>query len=332
MNVTACLDNLKRVLLLGCLMGSGLFAGAMNYNSTDLVLVFRKDGFKDVEFDLGPVGAFVGAAPATQKAVAYDTALVRSNFNGSLAGVRFLLVGATALGDPQPRVWLTDVYATSVPTDFTSSKFSQIRSKIGYIGQQGSVLTTNNSLPAVVPSSQPGSFTYVASDGNLTPPGSLGGLTGFPIEAVNPATLALYEFHISTATTRPPAVLVGSFTMDSTGTLTFAGAAAPALANSDFNQDGKADLLWRQDDGSLGVWLMDGSKLASSGFLTPSSAPTAWNLVGTGDFNQDGKPDLIRQHQDGWLGVWFMDGINLSNASFLNTDRATTGWRIAGPK
>ena len=229
MNATAHGKNLTRLLLIGCLLGTAPFGKAVNYTNTDLLLIFRENNFNDVEFDVGPVSAYLGLAQGTQKTINFDTALVKANFNDSLTGVTFSLVAATDLGAAQPRVWLTDVYTSPVPTDITLSKFSQIRSKLSSIGQQASILTQSNSLPAVIAASQSGSFTYIASDANLTPASSLGGLTGFPIEAVNPATLNFYELQISTATPKPPATLVGTLTLDGTGVLTFNAGGGPVL-------------------------------------------------------------------------------------------------------
>jgi hypothetical protein len=221
MNLTVHMKNLKRLLLLSWLIGPLHSASAMNYTNTDLLLVFREDGFNDVEFDLGPVTNFVGLTQGTQKQIGYDTNLVMSNFNGSLASVGLLLVGASGLGDTQQRVWLTDVSSSSTPTDVTYSKFSQIRSKITAVGLQGSILTASNASPVVVATGQAGSFTYVASDGNLTPANSLGGLTAFPIEIVGPGTLSFYQVGISTSSPQNPAKLLGSFSWAADGTLKF---------------------------------------------------------------------------------------------------------------
>jgi hypothetical protein len=218
-----------RMLLIGCVMAAAPFGQAINYTNTDLLLVFRQDGFNDVEFDVGPVSRYLQAASGTQTNVSFDLGLVQSNFNNSLANVTFLVTAATGLGSTQPRVWLTDVYASSTPSDYTVSKFSQIRSKITSVGQQASILTSSNTLPAVIATSQPGSFTYIASDANLTPAASLGGLTGFPIEGLIPATLSFYEFQVSSVTPKPAAALVGSFGLDANGNLTFTAGSAPTL-------------------------------------------------------------------------------------------------------
>jgi hypothetical protein len=235
MNATLHLKTLSRVLCVAAVLSAAPFARALNYSNTDLLLVFRKDGFNDVEFDLGAVSNYVGLASGTSKTAPYDTSLVASNFNGSLNGVTFLLVAATGLDSNQPRVWLSDVYQSTTPTAMTLSKFSQIRSKISSIGQQASVITSSNASPAIIASGQPGSFTYVASDANLTPASSLGGLTGFPLEALAPGTVEFYEFQISTVSPKPAAPLLGTFTMDAAGTLTFTAGAAPALTAATIN-------------------------------------------------------------------------------------------------
>src|SRR5260370_10866723 len=64
-----------------------LFAGwtqvlvAFTYNDTDLLLVFRKANFNDVECNLGSVSNFLGHATGTTMAVTnWDLGLVQSKF------------------------------------------------------------------------------------------------------------------------------------------------------------------------------------------------------------------------------------------------------------
>jgi hypothetical protein len=35
----------------------------------------------------------------------------------------------------------------------------------------------------------------------------------------------------------------------------------------DFNGDGKTDILWRADDGSVGIWEMNGLQFATTGIV-----------------------------------------------------------------
>src|SRR5262245_43492963 len=92
---------------------------AFDYKEKDLMLIFRKEGFKDVEFNIGSVTNFLGKADGTVITVTnWDLALVQDTYFGSLDEVKFLLVAATAVDDSLWRVWLTDGdTSTNVPTD-----------------------------------------------------------------------------------------------------------------------------------------------------------------------------------------------------------------------
>jgi alpha-tubulin suppressor-like RCC1 family protein len=84
---------------------------------------------------------------------------------------------------------------------------------------------------------------------------------------------------------------------------------------SDFDGDGKADLLWHnQQNGQLVYWLMDGTKLKTGGMgnLTPSEVSPVWKIVGTPDLDGDGKPDLLWHNQStGQLVYWLLDGVKV---------------------
>ncbi|MEO8428390.1 MAG: VCBS repeat-containing protein [Verrucomicrobiota bacterium] len=48
----------------------------------------------------------------------------------------------------------------------------------------------------------------------------------------------------------------------------------------DLNRDGKTDLLFQHDDGTVAVWLMDGINLISGQFLNPPNPGPGWRIVG----------------------------------------------------
>ena len=48
----------------------------------------------------------------------------------------------------------------------------------------------------------------------------------------------------------------------------------------DLNQDGKTDLLFQHDDGTLAVWFMDGINLISGQLLNPENPGDGWRVVG----------------------------------------------------
>jgi Domain of unknown function (DUF4347)/FG-GAP-like repeat len=83
--------------------------------------------------------------------------------------------------------------------------------------------------------------------------------------------------------------------------------------SGDFDGDGKADILWRNVNGSVSLWRMNGANVLSTNFLTPySSANNNWQIASTDDFNGDGKTDILwRNTDDGRLSLWQMNGSNV---------------------
>jgi sugar lactone lactonase YvrE len=111
----------------------------------------------------------------------------------------------------------------------------------------------------------------------------------------------------------------------------FGIATAPRFV-TDFNGDGKTDLLWQNDGtGQIGTWFMDGTTAITGTFFNPGQVDdTAWKIVGTADFNGDSAADLVWQHAaTGDIGVWFMNGINLMSATlFTPSPVPDTNWKI----
>jgi hypothetical protein len=74
-------------------------------------------------------------------------------------------------------------------------------------------------------------------------------------------------------------------TMVSASSLTPATVADQAwqvVAVTDFNGDGRPDLVWQHDGGSIGTWIMNGSAMTAGPPLIPGSAPVGWRIVGAG--------------------------------------------------
>ena len=76
------------------------------------------------------------------------------------------------------------------------------------------------------------------------------------------------------------------------------------MANTDFNGDGRDDLLWRSTNGGISNWLA-----TSTGGFNNNDAnaltqvDTYWEILGSGDFNGDGRDDVL----------WISDASELSN-------------------
>ena len=104
-----------------------------------------------------------------------------------------------------------------------------------------------------------------------------------------------------------------------------------AAVLDDFNGDGRSDILWRNDDGSLGDWL----GTANGGFTVNNTllvgVPTSWHVAGTGDFNGDGRADILWRNDNGELSNWLgtATGGFMPNDANASTSVATS-WKIVG--
>jgi hypothetical protein len=96
-------------------------------------------------------------------------------------------------------------------------------------------------------------------------------------------------------------------------------------ATHDFNGDGKSDILWRNSDGTVGLWLMNGTQFTPSSF---GVLPLSWTIVGQRDFNGDGKSDILWRNADGTVGLWFMNGTQVVSTSSFGV--LPTSWTIQG--
>src|SRR5262249_32018165 len=115
--------------------------------------------------------------------------------------------------------------------------------------------------------------------GSPNPPSCLSG--GFTAETNN-------LFFVQASAVPPseslPAVV---FTQSSTTSTTSpCNSGTPVAASSelvdthDFNGDGRSDILWRDTNGNVAFWLMNGAQPTQTAGV--ATGPTAWTIVGTG--------------------------------------------------
>ena len=73
----------------------------------------------------------------------------------------------------------------------------------------------------------------------------------------------------------------------------------------DFNGDGKADILWRNADGTITDWLGQANGgFADNSALALQPLDLSLTIAGVGDFNGDGKADMLLEWSDGSLQTW----------------------------
>jgi Subtilase family len=101
---------------------------------------------------------------------------------------------------------------------------------------------------------------------------------------------------------------------------------ALGCASHDFNGDGKSDLLWRDYNGNLSVWLMNGARATSQAGI--GSATSTWAIVGQRDFDGDGKYDLLWRDTSGNNSIWFMNGTQVK--SRVGVSMLPTTWSAVG--
>ncbi len=93
----------------------------------------------------------------------------------------------------------------------------------------------------------------------------------------------------------------------------------------DFNGDGDADMLWRNSNGTVAEWLMNGAAVTDGSAITYNGSAVNiaanWNVVEIGDFNGDGNSDILwRDSNTGRLDEWLMSGNVLTVSASLKSN------------
>ena len=51
------------------------------------------------------------------------------------------------------------------------------------------------------------------------------------------------------------------------------------VGTGDFNGDGKGDILWRNSNGDIGIWLMNGTQILQEPII--GNVPASWTIAGS---------------------------------------------------
>jgi glucuronoarabinoxylan endo-1,4-beta-xylanase len=74
----------------------------------------------------------------------------------------------------------------------------------------------------------------------------------------------------------------------------------------DFNHDHRSDIVWRNSQGTVMVWLMGNAGMILAQQQLSIAPGDDWQIQGTGDFNGDGTSDILWRNTDGTVSLWLM--------------------------
>ena len=118
---------------------------------------------------------------------------------------------------------------------------------------------------------------------------------------------------------------------------------------SDFNGDGRSDIVFRNDNGDVSVWTEQLKQVSGSSYSTSANdaansgvTPTyvntyientfyqhvdnSWHIAGFGDFNGDSKGDILWLNNNGDLTVWQSTGSAFLQSAF--NSHIPSGWHV----
>ena len=195
---------------------------AWTYADGDLLLIFR-NGSQDVEFDLGSVTNFLGKTNGyTTTVTGWDPTLVTSTF-GSFTGVKVVLIATGGSTN-----WLSSAEPNTTAYNISSQEASALHGVINGVG-------TKTLYPIAIPTAETNaysidaggqyaasSYDYVVSGGTKNGIAKLGGNAPFTVEQAVPGFLDFWSVAPTTVyPNSPPDHLVGTFTINASGVLTF---------------------------------------------------------------------------------------------------------------
>ena len=105
------------------------------------------------------------------------------------------------------------------------------------------------------------------------------------------------------------------------------------VGTGDFNGDGRDDILWRSDAGTIREWLAQADDTFAGNTANLNwNLSTDWHVAAIGDYNGDAIDDLLLQNHGGttveWLGT--ATGAFVDNSANVNVT-VPTDWHVQNP-
>jgi FG-GAP-like repeat len=86
---------------------------------------------------------------------------------------------------------------------------------------------------------------------------------------------------------------------------------------NDFGNDRKSDILWRNTNGAIALWQMNGNSIQSSTAI--ATLGNDWIIQDVGDFGGDGKSDILWRNTNGAIALWQMNGNSIQSSTAIAT-------------
>ena len=311
-------DSLSSIMYPSCCSGSTPVAPTLGQDDV-AGLTFVYPANQACTYSVSPTAADVGGAGGSLS-VGVST---QAGCSWSISNVPswLLLTGSAS------RVGSDTVGLAATANQASATRVAQlsIASRLYTVTQRGCVVTV---APASVSIS--GRGATVAISVSAAPECSWSASSSVPWLTISPGSGGGNRTVAVTAGPNGGALRTGVIAI---GTTTVDVSQPAVTTETDFNGDGRMDLLWHhRTNGNLAAWLMNGSELVSGTSLTPAQLPDVnWKLAGTGDLDGDGHFDLVWQNTaDGRLAGWLMNGLTLRSGDLLSIPQVPdTGWRIA---
>ena len=206
-------------------------ARAWTYNDNDLLLVFRKNGHPDIEFDLGSVSNLLNRATGyTTNIAGWNPTLVTGEFGSDLTGVKVVLLAATSKGSATPTAWLSSTEPNTTAYNVSLSSWNaNLQGIISAVGSKPlypiNIPTNGVNGYSIDPGGNYAyaSYDYIVTGGTLnskTIP-KLGGNASFTVEQAIPGSLDFWQIQPTSGSPAPADYLVGTIALATDGTLTF---------------------------------------------------------------------------------------------------------------
>ncbi len=237
--------RMQLLVLLAATLVSAISAQAFTFSYGDVLLVFRANGNNNVEFNLGNIGQFLNHSNGYQATVTgWSPDVVNDQFALTNGIAQFFVLATSSDDDPNPTAWITDSQPLTAPVDDNSVQWEgglfNVIGGAGFGAQNDPNSPVNTNYDVVTPTSLY-AFDFIASNNNQNPNQIplLGGRSGLKFSSAGaiPGSLLFYAIQPTGTTPKPPATLIGSFTLAGDGTLTFQ--AGPLLDAAQIRLDGR---------------------------------------------------------------------------------------------